>query len=543
MRKRIFGQICLVFLAMALLGTVPLGTASAGYSMERASSILIDASVNQKFYNIYALDGGDFAVISLSSDRGADPILWRYDKNGTLRWKTNINPFASFAFKSVAESVSGEVAVISLAKGDYSYDHFNSVVSEYDASGKLAWSKNMTSSRVTYSFRAIIAASDGYILAGCKKDEDGIAHSVLMKIDYGGKTLWEHVGDDGTGYHSVAVLTDGRIYAGGCDNYDGDGDSGEKTNAILDVYSKDGKSLSNKKLSTGGWSAVWDVRTLQNGDVEVLVSGEEWQSRLIVVAPNDDSSFSYSYTIDGVGSSNGLTGLLNDPIIVRDDSIIGYSEDGAKKFSIEPSANGKFISATVSTDGRILAVENNSSPASSSVVFFNSVYLANIEYKIVSDRNPVDSQSKSMGRTVRVSDSLTLPSTSDDDYAFDGWYLDSSLTQKASEDAVRSYFGITDSSISAKNENMTLTLYGRWIYKSQISLPVVFAIIGGATVLIAVASAIVAIKIKKNRKNKQVITKDDPKQTNAVVKDSEQTVTEVNIVQTDADEDHDSAKE
>ena len=86
-----------------------------------------------------------------------------------------------------------------------------------------------------------------------------------------------------------------------------------------------------------------------------------------------------------------------------------------------------------------------------------------------------------------------------------------------------------------------LTLYGRWSYGPVVSLPITFAIIGGAVLLIIIFSVIVITRIKKTRKNKQNITKDDSKQTD-VVKDSEQTVTEVNIIQTDADKDHDSAK-
>ena len=133
-----------------------------------------------------------------------------------------------------------------------------------------------------------------------------------------------------------------------------------------------------------------------------------------------------------------------------------------------------------------------------------------------------------------------MPTTKDRGFSFDGWYLDAEFTKKATESDIQDYIDNFDGSTSEYTGD-NLTLYGRWNYRTDVDLPIALAIIGGATVLIAVVSAIVAIQIKKNRKNKQAII-DDPKQTNAVVKDSEQTVTEVNIVQTDADEDHDSAK-
>lgn len=525
--------------------------AFADYQPERTDIATADSG--EKFSNIFVLSDYSYFITSVPVSSG-DSYLAHYDAHGNKIWKKKVAFNPDCMNKCFALSRYDDIVIML----DNNNDENDGTLVEYDRAGNLVWRQKITEpSFSNVNFSTITVADDGYVMVGVAYNSYKQYYSLITKVNNNGVRVWSDVGKQAVGYRSVAVSSSGQIFVGGGDQYYYDReDSGASTSAILDKYSYDGKFLSSVAYKRDGWNTFERVIPMSDGRVLVLFDSlmdhGSTEEQKMLVESSDGGSFTDYFAAKGYSNAaKNVFGIVlhnNNFMLGSAGSVMNYDDYGNELWGAVPDSGEIFTSTTIDSSEDIVATTYKESDGSSKIASFsapdsitNNTVSPVISYKISANRYPSDSQKEYEDTVRNANDALLVPTTKDRGFSFDGWYLDAEFTKKATESDIQDYIDNFDGSTSEYTGD-NLTLYGRWNYRADVNLPIALAIIGGATVLIAVVSAIVAIKIKKNRKNKQTIVKDDPKQTD-VVKDSEQTVAEVNIIQTDADKDHDSAKE
>ena len=250
------------------------------------SSSRFNALANDVLGNVYAV-GVQFGTSNFSYGNGvyaqgtasANPILIKYDSNGTALWARTINTGSNDSrFTSVAIDISGNIYAAGFQQGSgiYTYgdgviaqgsssNYENAVLVKYDSNGTALWARTVSTGNYNSEFNDVAIDIFGNIYVagwqlsggvytygnGVAVQGNGVAISigVLVKYDSNGTALWANT-EIGTLY-SVTVDSNRNVFVGGV--------------GLLVKYDTNGTKLWTQGV-TGGTSQIFSALATDASD-------------------------------------------------------------------------------------------------------------------------------------------------------------------------------------------------------------------------------------------------------------------------------------
>lgn len=208
---------------------------------------------------------GSFSSLKGYSNKTANTVVLKFDKEGTLKWTQNLMGSGLSEFKAVEATadggclIGGKFAINKKADGSFSmgYGSSDGYIVKYNADGGVCWSR-VIGGRDADDVRGIIETENGIVVVGRTKsaeldfaefDNLGGYDSYIMIIDNAGKTISTNkiagAGDDSI--NSVAATGSGIAVVGFTYSTDADFAANTSKKSATGFYAKYDFIIEEKK--------------------------------------------------------------------------------------------------------------------------------------------------------------------------------------------------------------------------------------------------------------------------------------------------------
>lgn len=216
--------------------------------------------------------------------------LFKFDKNGNIKWRRTLNGSKSDAFKAVSVADNGDIyatCVTTSQDGDFAglikgkAMTKNTVLVKLGKDGDLEWSKNLDGTGNS-EFNAVCATSDGCVVAGnytVSGRADGIysitygkSDGYVIRFNEKGDVCWaKNFGGSQNDYmYGVTEVTGGFAIVGNTQSIDytfqGYGNGGDQ-DAFVIYLNEEGELSYADTLDGSGGENLLGVCTLKNGTI------------------------------------------------------------------------------------------------------------------------------------------------------------------------------------------------------------------------------------------------------------------------------------
>lgn len=201
---------------------------------------------------------------------GSAIFLIRTDWRGARTWERLLPGNGFSCGYGVCPADDGGVVVVGDTKSKTGEDH-DLFVAKVAADGNVIWEQNFGGPRCDYGASVLQTGDGGYLVAGGTESTGaGIYDVYLIKVDAGGRLLWERTyGGKGSDCGYVLLpTTDGAYVIAGNTDSTGSG----RTNAYLIKVDADGRLLWERSYGGDRNSYGWSL--LHTGDGGYLIAGE-----------------------------------------------------------------------------------------------------------------------------------------------------------------------------------------------------------------------------------------------------------------------------
>jgi hypothetical protein len=279
---------------------------------------------------------------------------------------------ADSGFASVVSDGKGSVYAAGYILGTGEFDFGNSVTAtgtsslqnivlvKYDSDGKALWARTVTTGTNVSWFNSVVVASDGSVYAAgyiTGTDEFKFANIVtatgiysaknivLVKYSSEGTAQWAKTVTSGSAasqFNSIAVSSDGVVYAAGSIDGNSEFKFGDKTvtgissgkNIVLVKYNSDGDAQWANSVASATNSSVFN-------SVAVGSDGVVYAAGYI----NETESFGFGNSVAAAGKNSG-----NNIVLVK------YNNEGKAQWAktvASGSAASQFNSVAIGSDGSV----------------------------------------------------------------------------------------------------------------------------------------------------------------------------------------------
>jgi hypothetical protein len=209
--------------------------------------------------------GQTFGPLNEPNDYGAGTFIAKYDSSGVLAWTRQLSPYVSSEGYGVSADGLGNVYLAGVTEGDLDGENagdLDAFVAKYDASGALAWTRQLGTAGPDYSF-GVSADQRGNIfvtgftfgsLGGPQNGFNGDPY--LAKYDATGALIWTRQFGSPETDVSYGVSADGlgNAYLTGYTHGYLDGRPGNPyTDAFLAKYNAAGTLEFTRQFGTGAY--------------------------------------------------------------------------------------------------------------------------------------------------------------------------------------------------------------------------------------------------------------------------------------------------
>lgn len=266
--------------------------------------------------------------------------LLQFSVNSQVTYQIDyVNPsgWSSLALDQSINSFSEQYLAISTNNGSYS----QRIVSKFEASGQEIWSKEFyVTDPGDVSFRTCYATADGGVaLIGSVE-----ADKLVFKLDRNGLTEWSVTIPSAADVtmNSITEDSDGNLYisGGGC-----------ATGSIsLLKISNEGSLIWYKSYHNIGGGTGHQIRILEDGNLMISGTVENYRAALLKIAPNGDLIFGKKFNnvfYEHVIRPHDFVELANGNIIIVGEANESFPTTIPEAFMLLCDSNGGLIDAEI----------------------------------------------------------------------------------------------------------------------------------------------------------------------------------------------------
>lgn len=334
--------------------------------------------------NVYTT-GHTWGVLGTASAGNEDAFLTKYDASGNLQWTQQLGTPGRDEARGVSADGLGNVYITGFTSGllgASAAGDWDAFLTKYDASGNLQWTQQLGSFRGEISYGVSADGLGNVYISGTTYGtmhgtSAGANDAFVSKFDASGTLAWTRQLGTNNADESRSVSADGlgNVYISGLTNGNLEGSNAGGSDAFISKYDAAGTLAWTRQLGTSGYDASHGVSADVLGNVYISGTTEgtlgdssagsydaflskydaagniQWTQQL--GTSNTEEGFAVS--ADGLGNvyiSGHTGGLLGDTHAGGNDAFVSkYDTSGTLVWTHQWGTNASDISRGVSADG------------------------------------------------------------------------------------------------------------------------------------------------------------------------------------------------